>query len=301
MIANYLFYRRVLPLILFVLVSLSLKGQYPVTNIYMMDFSIQNDSLFLENPEFLTVFNKSGYNNQPAFFNEHQVYLTSNYHNSEKTDIVKLDLTNKSLYRVTNTAESEYSPTLSPDHNFFTCIRVEKDDKDQSLWMYPIDQSDGGKRLLEKLNNVGYHCWVSDQEVALFVVNEPIKLLIGNVKTGNTRYLLDKIGRCIKSSPQGELIIVHKLLENKWYLKKYNPETGTFKIITETLPGKEDFEILPDGSIIMANGSEIWKYDNNRIIDNWKKMDDLSDLGINNITRIASSGNKILFVDNQNQ
>ena len=266
-----------------------------------MDYTLLNDRLFLENPEFLTVFNKSGYNNQPAFFSEQQVYLTSNYHNSEKTEIIKLDLKNKTLYRVTNTTESEYSPTLSPDRNFFTCIRVEKNGKDQFLWMYPIDQSDGGRRLMEKINNVGYHCWISDQEVALFVVDEPIKLLIGNIKTGNTRYLLDKIGRCIKSSPDGELIIVHKLLENKWYLKKYNPETGTFKIITETLPGQEDFEILPDGSILMANGSEIWKYNNNRIIDNWKKMDDLSDLGINNITRIASSGNKILFVDNQNQ
>lgn len=300
MIGKYSAHRLIALFCLLGTMSFQAKSQYPNTNIYMMDYTLQRDSLFLEYPEFLTAFNDAGYNNQPFFISDKTIYLTSNYHNTEKTEIIKLDLSKKSLSRVTKTSESEYSPVLAPDGKFFTCIRVERDGKDQSLWKYPIDQSNGGKRLLDNLNNIGYHCWLSESEVALFIVDTPVKLILADVETGNTRYLLDNIGRCIKSTPQGDLIIVHKLLDNKWYLKKYNPDLRTFKIITETLPGKEDFEILPDGSIIMANGSEIWKYSNNRVIDTWKKMDDLSDLGIKNISRISSSSNKILFVDNQN-
>jgi hypothetical protein len=283
-----------------IFMALQVWGQLPKSNIYMMDFAQIGDSIFFENPQFMTFFNQNGYNNQPSFFSDDLVFLTSNYYDPEKTEIIKLDISKSRLSRVTKTRQSEYSPTLMPNKKDFSCIRTEKDGKDQSLWKYPVDQSDGGQRLLDELSTVGYHCWISEEEVALFLVGDPLKLVIANIVSGSTKYLLNNIGRCLKLSPAGELIIVHKLLDNKWYLKKYDPLIGTFKIITETLPGKEDFGVLPDGAIIMANGSEIWKFDNSNIIDTWKKMDDLSNLGMKDITRISISSNKILFVENKN-
>jgi hypothetical protein len=283
-----------------IFIALQVVGQLPKSNIYMMDFTQIGDSIFFENPLFMTAFNQNGYNNQPCFFSDDLVFLTSNYYDLEKTEILKLDISKNRLTRVTKTRESEYSPTLMPNKKYFSCIRAEKEGKDQFLWKYPLDQSDGGQRLLDELSTVGYHCWISEDEVALFLVGDPLKLMIANIKTGSNKYLLNNIGRCLKLSPAGELIIVHKLLDNKWYLKKYDPKMGTFKIITETLPGKEDFGVLPDGAIIMATGSEIWKFDNNNIIDTWKKMDDLSNLGMNDISRISISSNKILFVEKQN-
>jgi hypothetical protein len=63
------------------------------------------------------------------------------------------------------------------------------------------------------------------------------------------------------------------------------------------MPGKEDFEILPDGSIIMGNGSELFRYADRGVNAQWQKVDDLKSLGIQNISRMAISEDKLLIVD----
>jgi len=275
-------------------------SQLPNCQIYMMDYAIIGDSVYFDTPLFLSSFNPKGYNNQPQFFSDQELYITTNYYDADRTDIVKLNMVDRTLQRVTKTVESEYSPSLTPDGNNFSVIRVEKYGNDQSLHQYPLDQSNSGRRLLKDLKNVGYHIWLSQDQLGLFLVEEPIKMVIADLKTGRNRYLLDNVGRCLKRSKEGDLVIVHKLLPNKWYLKIYDPIRGSFKIITETLPGKEDFEILPDGSFLMARDSKVFRYPNKSLTDQWYEVDDFSDLDIENITRISSSKNKIVLVTNKN-
>lgn len=272
-------------------------GQMPSTSIFSFDFELEGDSIYLNNPAYLTSFNANGYNNQPSFFNRYEVYFSTNMYNDTLTEVAKLNILTKRLYRVTNTIESEFSPTLSPDPRYFSTVRIERNGRDQSLWLYPVDRSSYGRRLLEDLDNVGYHLWLSEDEVALFLVNNPISMAIANIETGTFNIILENIGRCLRLNQNGEIIFVHKLSTKDWYLKKMDPESGTVKILTSTLPGKEDFEILPDGSIIMGNGSELYRYVDRGVNAQWQMVDDLKSLGIKNISRMAISEDKLLIVD----
>ena len=282
-------------------ISLTANAQFPATSIYSFEYEMEGDTLWLDKPEYLTGFNKFGYNNQPSFFNTNEVYISTNMYNDSLTEIVKLDLRNKRLYRVTDTEESEYSPTLSPNPRFFSCVRIERNRKDQSLWLYPVDRSSYGRRLLEDLDNVGYHTWISEDELVLFHVGTPNTLVKANASSGNKITLLENIGRCMRLNGNSELVFVHKITTNRWYLKSYDLITRKIKILTETFPNKEDFELLPDGSIIMGNGSELYRYEDTGVNAKWHKIDDFSPLGINNISRMAISQNKLLIVNVKNR
>jgi hypothetical protein len=148
-------------------------------------------------------------------------------YNDTLTEVAKLNILTKRLYRVTNTIESEFSPTLSPDPRYFSTVRIERNGRDQSLWLYPVDRSSYGRRLLEDIDNVGYHLWLSEDEVALFLVTNPIRMAIANVESGVYKIILENIGRCLRLNQNGEIIFVHKLSTKDWYLKKMDPESGT--------------------------------------------------------------------------
>src|SRR5690349_2540611 len=114
-------------------------------------------------PKFLTAFNPKGYNNQPRFFTDNELWLTVQIpSDTTQTEIYALDLSGKSFTRVTATPKTgEYSPTLMPGGKRFSAVRVEEDGN-QRLWSFPVDMSDNGHPEFDHLLNVGYHCWLND-------------------------------------------------------------------------------------------------------------------------------------------
>ena len=291
---------RLILSVFLVIPVISYSQDYPITQLYSFDYTIEGDSLILDQPQYLSAFNRLGYNNQPSFFSPYEIYLTTNMYDDSSTDIVKINIRNESLYRVTETVESEFSPTPSPDPAYFSCVRIERDGKDQSLWLYPVNRSSYGRRLLEKLDNIGYHIWLSDNEVGLFLVGSPHQFAIANVKSGIVNKLLENIGRCFRINDNDQLLFVHKITEDNWYIKSYDLVTKKYKIITETLPGSEDFELLNDGSILMGNGSKLYRFIDTGVNAKWTVVQDLSILNINNISRMAISESKLLMVNSTN-
>ncbi|HHH49361.1 MAG TPA: hypothetical protein ENK52_00085, partial [Saprospiraceae bacterium] len=62
--------------LLFGIVSISF-AQLPSTNLYSFKMNQVTDSLFIfSQPKFLTAFNQQGYNNQPKFINNEEIYFT---------------------------------------------------------------------------------------------------------------------------------------------------------------------------------------------------------------------------------
>ena len=281
--------------LIWIAVQCTLYAQFPSSSLYMFDYEVEDDSLFLYNAAFLTSFNLEGYNNQPAFIDNNVVYLTSNVFDTDGTEILMLELDHNQLYRVTETYEQEFSPTLAPSGKHFSTVRIERNGRDQSLWLYPLDRTTTGRRLMENLNNVGYHLWISNVEVVLYLVDYPSKLVLANTETEEFTQLMTHVGRCFKLSPDGDLLFIHKLSTTTWYLKSFDLTTGETTLKISTLQGQEDFDVLPDGSVIMGSGSSIYRYVPGSI--GWKKMDDLADTGITEITRIAVSSDKLIIVN----
>lgn len=269
----------------------------PITNLYMFQLATKDGKVIFTNPVFASKFNPDGYNNQPAFFSENEVYVTVQTKNGAQTEIYSLHTDREELTRVTETDESEYSPTVMPDNRNFSVVRVDADGKGtQRLWKYPIDRSNSGSLIFKNLTNIGYHSWINDNEVLLFLVDAPNQLVIGDIRTGTTKYVAQNPGRCFKKMSNGNIAVVHKSSDNAWFIKELNINDGTLLTIVQTLGGSEDFEILADGTFIMARGSKIYKYKKGES-SNWELITDLNGFGIQSVTRMAiSRGGKVVLV-----
>ena len=258
-----------------------------------MDF--HEDSIRFSEGQLLNQFNFDAYNNQACFFNESLVYLAASF-NSKPTDILALDIKNGVFWDVTNTLEAEYSPTPCPDPSYFSVVRVEQDEVTQLLWKYPIDQSNSGEAIFDQIKNIGYFSWIDKDHVAMFLVDQTSRLVIGNTTTKSISIITEDIGRCLKTDVNGGLFYTQKLESGAAYLKKYDRSTGVSKIITKCIEGSEDFELLKDGSILMASGSKLFRF---QLHDNstWQEIQDFSALGLNQITRLSSYNNTLILVN----
>lgn len=288
---------------LLLLINLSVQGQLPHTNLFAFAMKRENDSFSFSQPRFLTAFNSRGYNNQPFFWNNNELFVTIGSQNdTTQTDIYSLNLLTETLSKVTETAESEYSGTLTPDREYISCIRVDAGRKQvQRLWKYPVDRSDEGKAVLTYINDVGYHCWVDDTTVALFIVAAPDNyLLLAHTTDESTIKLNSSIGRCMQLKPDGRISFVHKINEKTWFIKELNPKTLSSDVVKETLPGSEDFALLPDGTLLMGQGSKLYKY-RAGVDQQWVEVADFKFYNIYNIKRIAISreNDKIVLVNEE--
>lgn len=280
------------------LVSCFAFGQsIPTTNLYMFQLATKDGNLVFTKPTFLSAFNPGGYSNQPYFFSENSIYSTVQTKNGNQTEIYSLNPDKQEITRITETKESEYSPTIMLDNQHFSVVRVDADDSSiQRLWKYPLNRKNSGSVILLELTTVGYHFWINENELLLFLVGDPTTLVIADVTTGEQKYVAQNPGRCFKRLKNGNVAVVHKSSEDTWFLKELDIQTGTLRTIVQTLNGSEDFEILSDGSFIMARGSKIYRYKEGSST-NWQLLTDVNAYGVQSVSRMAlSQGGKFVIV-----
>ncbi len=262
----------------------------PNTNIFSFDMDRFGDQYEFKNAKFLTGFNLTGYNNQPQWVNNNELYLSvMTPRDTFQTDIYSLSFLNNVLTRVTATAESEYSPTLTPDRKNFSCVRVDVGRLPaQRLWMYPIDRTGVGRDLLPLHQSIGYHAWLTDKKVALFILDGNSNYLkIVNVEDQSSIQLMTGIGRSFGKLPDGKLAFIQKATAQTWYIKSLDPISYSTDIVIQTLTGSEDFVILPDGTVFMSAGSKLYTYKVGDALKEWREVMDFSKYGIFNIKRLS--------------
>ena len=281
-------------LLIFLLASCHLIAQVPTTNIYLFDYlPDDNGKVVLNKPRILSASNLDGYNNQPRWFNDEELYTTRQRAGNDQTDLVIYNIQNETETLFTKTRQSEYSATPTPDGKHLSCIRVE-DDGVQVLWQYPLDRSHGGKRILNHIQDIGYHFWVNDSEVVLFIVGSPLKFVLANTSNTDTYEISTKIGRCFGQLDNGQILFVYKYTEDIWHLKSFDPSTKRSKFIAETPKGSQDFAIIEGGSIIMGQGSKLLRSD--APYTSWVEIGDVRSYDINNISRLAYHRGKLAVI-----
>ena len=270
----------------------------PKTNLYLFDMKVVADSLYrFSNPKLLSSFNTEGYNNQPSFINNNELLVTVQLSSdTTQTDIYKMDLNEMKLARFTRTEESEFSPTITPAATpWISTVRVEKDGVTQRLWQYPMDRSNVGEPVFKTIEGVGYHYWKNSRDVLLFLVGTPHRLVSANVSNETSFEIGNDIGRCFQRMASGDVAYVHKISDSSWLLKRLNRVSYYSDLLTETMPGSEDFVILPDGTFLMGSGSKLYKFHPNKDVS-WVEVGDFSYYGFGKITRLAVSGDKLVMV-----
>jgi dipeptidyl aminopeptidase/acylaminoacyl peptidase len=255
----------------------------PSTDIFLIP--VENGKMITTGIRNIT--QRKGYDNQPHFLPDSRKLFYSSIGQDNQADIILYDLDNAEARRITNTVESEYSPTLTPDGQFFSTVRVEKDGT-QRLWKFPLSGGDP-VLILEQVKPVGYHAWIDAQRLALFVLGEPATLQLVDVPSGAVSMLASNIGRSLHKIPGKQGIsFVQKITEQSGTIKEYDLESKQTRDLIAFFPGTEDYAWRPDGSLITSNGTKIYTFMPGTGKE-WVESADLSAAGIKNITRIAVS------------
>lgn len=265
----------------------------PSTDIFLVDMTTEAGQLKIGKP--VNVTSREGYDNQPMFLPGGEAFLYTSARNGGPTDIYKYNIATRSDTRVTATPEGEYSATITPDGKFFSVIRVEAD-MSQRLWKFPLN---GGQPslVLPNIQPVGYHAWIDDKTLALFVLGQPATLQIVDVPTQKGQVIADNVGRSLHKIPkQMRVSFVHKLAADNWMIRAAHPRTKEITSIVRTLPGSEDYAWTPDGAMLMGSGSKLFKW--NPANPTWTEIADFTGAGVKDITRLAvsSKGDRVAIV-----
>ncbi len=268
----------------------------PSSDIFVIDVKTKGGELKFGEPKKIT--EVAGYNNQPSFLPDGHTILYTSFRNKQ-TDIYRYDISTGATTQVTNTPESEYSPTLMPDKKNISVVRVEADGT-QRLWRFPLA---GGQPslVIENIKPVGYHHWIDDHTVALFVLGgtgKPNFLEVYDLRTRKAQFVTENPGRVLRKVPnQNSFSFVHKVSDKSWEIKAFDLRMRTSASLIATLPGVEDYAWLPSGKLIMAKDGKLFA-----VVPlsgkQWEEVADFTKAGIKRITRIAvnSSGGRIAVV-----
>src|SRR5689334_247750 len=151
---------KILTAVLFA-VSLTALAQTG-SEIYLADLEITEVGISLSNQKNIT--NRKGYDNQPYFHPNKPIVYFSSFNDQEEADIKTYNYRNNKTELFTQTNEREYSPTVTPDEKFLSCI-IQRDDGAQDLGKFPI--KGGPPQILIKNLIVGYHAWINRDQLAL--------------------------------------------------------------------------------------------------------------------------------------
>jgi hypothetical protein len=268
----------------------------PANDIFLVEMASAKGQLRVGEPRRITTW--EGYNNQPMFLTDARALLYTSIRADRQADIYRYDLRDGSTVRVTETTKtSEYSPTPAPDGKSFSVIRVEEDGT-QRLWMFPLAGTAVPTLILEKIKPVGYHVWIDGQTLMLFILGEPLTLQLVDRRTQQAEIIATNIGRSLHRVPrQRKVSFVRKLSEQQWMIQAFDTETHAISSLIKTLPGSEDYSWTPQGTLLMASGSKLFKWHPSKDAG-WQEVADFAGAGLKAITRLAVSpkGDRLALV-----
>ncbi len=230
----------------------------PASEILLFELQLKKDNVIIGKPKNIT--NHKGYDNQPSFHSDLPIIYYSSFNEDGRSDIKYYNYKTGETKALTQTPEREYSPTLTPDKQYISCI-IQRDNGAQDLGKYSIQ----GGEALTILDNmtVGFHLWVDNSHLALFILgneSKPNTLHYLRLPTKADTIVAEGIGRSLHRVPGEEAFsFVHKITENKWFIKKFYPrrKKDTLYLVTETPPHREDICWTPDGKIIISDDNKL--------------------------------------------
>ncbi len=263
----------------------------PNTEVFLLDISEKNGSLDFTNPR--NISNNDGYDNQPSFYDKDMVSFSST--RNGQTDIAQYHLDTQKLHWINDTpGGSEYSPLRVPKSKHISAIRLDTTGLQR---LYQYNTSTGKSKELLKDLKVGYHVWYNkDILVFTVLVNGGMDLMIAHLQKGTQKTVYTKVGRSLHKIPNSDLVSFIGYENNRSFVFSLDPNSGETKKLIY-LPSKvQDICWLGDGSILMAQGNRIMKF-NPQQDANWKEIKQFDQKELYSLSRMAVSENgKLLAV-----
>jgi hypothetical protein len=191
---------------------------------------------------------------QPAFVNDGRaiVFVSDR---SGSSNVYRYEIATAVTTPVTATKENLYAPTPLADGSGFSAIRVitpgtgGAEMKEPPVWHYGWD----GQPIAAVLDvrHVGYHAWVNERQLALFIVDQDEKraahtAVLADRLTGKTTLLTNKPGRTFSHTPDSKrATFVDKSDPQRWVIAAVGAEDTRPEVLVATPggpAGQKDWE-----------------------------------------------------------
>lgn len=228
------------------------------SELFLFDIAFKDGRLILTNGKNIT--NHKGYDNQPFFHPSKPVIYYSSFNDSGRSDIKYFDYKKNKTRNLTLTNEREYSPTLTPDGKYISCI-IQRDNGAQDLGKYPV--SGGKSRVFINNLTVGYHAWGDKDKLLLFVLGDSNRhsLHYYNLATREDTVITTNIGRSLHKIPgQAVMSFIQKVTDKEAVIKKIDLATGAVSDIVAAIPGIDHIAWLNRQVLVSTDGTNIYTY-----------------------------------------
>jgi hypothetical protein len=157
--------------------------------------------------------------------------------------------------------------------------------------------------VLADVKPVGYHAWIDEGALALFVLGTPATLQLADVKSGKADVVARDIGRSIQRIPGGGISFVARQTSGAGQpptltISQLTPATRAIAPLVRAPAGATDADVAwaPDGLLLVASGGTLYGW--RRGDPDMRPVADLSALGLSGATRMAvsPSGDRIAIV-----
>jgi len=256
------------------------------SEIFLLDMQMQGKTLTLTNPVNIT--NHKGYDNQPFFAPKQPLlYFTSDRDSAANTDTRIYNYQTHTTSFLTSTPENEYSPTVTPDGKFISCI-IQRKSGAQDLGKYPLQ---GGEPVIV-INNlkVGYHAWIDNDRFLLFILDDSAhnSLHYYNLLTKEDRVIAQNPGRSLCKIPgQNAMSFIDKTDPKTWVIKRLEIASMQISEIATTLPAQENMSWTNNNVMIMSDGTNLFSFEPGKD-QGWQKINFIhNNPAIKGITRLA--------------
>ncbi len=226
--------------------------------------------------------NNPGYDSQPHFYSKKSVIFSST--RNKQTDIAKYNVETGKVRFLNDTPNGgEYSPQRIPKSKDVSAVRLDTDGLQR---FYKYDAKTGKSKEIIADLKVAYPMWYKkNTAVNIVIVEDNLDLIITKLKSQKHTTIQKKVGRSLHKIPNSKLVSYVSKATNVWEIKSLNPKTGETKLIVKSLNKREDICWLPNGTLLLANGNTLMKF-NPKTDTNWSVFHAFSGRTHKNISRI---------------
>ena len=241
----------------FIFLGLSSFGQTG-SEIILFDLKVKNGQIVLSNAANIT--NHKGYDNQPFFHPSQPIIYYASFDDSSRSDIKHYNYKTGKTSNLTITREREYSPTVTPDGKFISCI-IQRDNGAQDLGKFPIEG--GQPEVLINNLTVGYHAWATKDKLLLFVLGDSSSstLRYFNLSVKADSVIANNIGRSLHKIPeQNAMSFIQKIPAKEILIQRLDLATGVINTMASTLPGQDHITWLKNNIIISGSADKLFSF-----------------------------------------
>jgi len=246
----------------------------PGTDIYLVPLTGGLASLESARPVAVSV--APGYDNQPNFSPDGSRILFAANRDGKQIDIYAFDRGTNRVTQLTQTPENENSPTFVPSGagpaGSFGVVQSEFDKNGnrptpaiQRLWRFNAEGR-SPSLILATVDPVGYHAWIDNDRLVLFVLGaqgKPATLQIASVKTGKAEVVTAGVGRSLHRIPETQLAsFVHREGDD-YTVKQIDITSKKIDPLVKAVAGSSDRDMawMPDGkTMLMSSGTKIFAW-----------------------------------------